>query len=58
MTTTETETLFRKVGPRYVPTTLRQRTETLSAVLIDAAAHGMVMREAIERDKPKDESNA
>lgn len=41
----------------FAYTTLRQRTETLSAVLIDAAAHGMVMREAIERDKPKDESN-
>ena len=29
-------------------TTLRQRVDTLSAVLIDAAAHGMVLREAVK----------
>jgi hypothetical protein len=35
----------------FAYTTLRQRTETLSAVLIDAAAHGMVLREDIKAKK-------
>lgn len=37
----------------FAYTTLRQRTETLSEVLIDAAAHGMVLRQINEAKEPK-----
>lgn len=36
----------------FAYTTLRQRTETLSEVLIDAAAHGMVLRQINEAKEP------